>query len=84
MEARLVSCHQLRTPQANAYAIEVEVVVTHVTADLVEGQRPGHIDPLRWDPLIMKFAEFFGGGSSLQPSRLAAGFGLDHGIGPQT
>jgi hypothetical protein len=29
------------------------------------------IDPLRWDPLIMKFCEFFGGGVQVRPSRLA-------------
>lgn len=28
-------------------------------------------DPLRWDPLIMKFCEFFGGGTQIHPSRLA-------------
>jgi hypothetical protein len=29
---------------------------------------------MRWDPLIMKFTEFFGGGINVHPSRLAAGW----------
>ncbi len=40
--------------------------------------RPDHIDPLAWRPLIMKFAEFFGAGPNLNPSRLARGFGMNH------
>jgi len=48
----------------------VRVVRSHVDEQLIV---PGteHIDPLRWDPLIMKFCEFFGGGSQVRPSRLA-------------
>ena len=55
--------------------------LTPLEQRLLGGQRPGHIDPIGWDPLIMKFTELFGGGTQLQPSRLAAGFGLDHGLG---
>ena len=33
-----------------------------------------HVDPLAWDPLIMKFCDFFGSGDALIPSRLAAGW----------
>lgn len=33
---------------------------------------------MMWDPLIMKFTEFFGGGMNVHPSRLAAGFGMNH------
>ena len=79
MEARLVSSRRFGAPHADAFAVEVEVVATHIAPDLVTGQREGHIDPVAWDPLIMKFTEFFGGGKSLHPSRLAIGFGLDHG-----
>ncbi|MGW5230071.1 flavin reductase family protein [Nocardia niigatensis] len=48
----------------------VQVVRAHVEEELII---PGtaHIDPQGWDPLIMKFCEFFGGGTQLQPSRLA-------------
>jgi hypothetical protein len=46
------------------------VVRAHAAEHLIV---PGtqHIDPLRWDPLIMKFCEFFGGGTPAGPSRLA-------------
>lgn len=61
-----------------ATAHVVRVVRAHVEEQLIV---PGtqHIDPLKWDPLIMKFCEFFGGGTQLQPSRLAAAWQI-----PQT
>ncbi|MGF6881278.1 flavin reductase (DIM6/NTAB) family NADH-FMN oxidoreductase RutF [Nocardia sp. GAS34] len=48
----------------------VRVIRAHVDASLVI---PGtaHVDADAWDPLIMKFCEFFGEGTRLQPSRLA-------------
>lgn len=51
-------------------ALTVRVLRSHADEELIV---PGthHIDPLRWDPLIMKFCEFFGGGTQLRPSRLA-------------
>jgi len=53
-----------------ATALTVRVVRAHVDERLII---PGtqHIDPLRWDPLIMKFCEFFGDGVQVHPSRLA-------------
>jgi hypothetical protein len=33
-----------------------------------------YIDPLRWDPLIMKFTEYFAGGAPAYPSSLARGW----------
>ena len=63
------------------YALEVEVTATHIDDRLLEGQRPGHVDAVRCDLLIMKFTEFFGEGRNLHSSRLADGFGLDHGLG---
>ena len=48
----------------------VRVVRAHVENDLVVPDTE-HVDPDRWDPLIMKFCEFFGGGTRLRPSRLA-------------
>ena len=81
MEARLTSSREFGAPHAEVHAIEVEIVATHVDDSLLRGQKEGHVDPIAWDPLIMKFCEFFGGGESLQPSRLASAFGLEHGIG---
>ena len=41
----------------------------------------GSNDPLAWDPLVMKFAEFFGGGPNVHGSRRAAASGstMRHG-----
>ena len=41
-------------------------------------EQPPDTYKLRWDPLIMKFCEFFGGAENLRPSRLAAGWRMPH------
>ncbi|MCD0445228.1 flavin reductase family protein [Glycomyces sp. A-F 0318] len=60
-----------------ASAVEVRVVRAHVEERLVI---PGtdHVDPVGWDPLIMKFCEFFGGGANVHPSRLAEAWRMPH------
>ena len=57
----------------NATGFQVRVLRAHVDDELVV---PGthYVDPLRWDPLIMKFCEFFGGGQNVRSSRLAEGW----------
>lgn len=72
LECRVAGAHRF-TGDLHATAYEIEVLRTHVEQDLLV---PGtaHVDPLRWDPLIMKFTEFFGGGVNLHPSRLATGW----------
>ncbi|GLF99140.1 flavin reductase family protein [Streptomyces yaizuensis] len=77
LECRVVSSHPFGGPASHATAFEVEVLRAHVEEDLVI---PGthYVDPLRWDPLIMKFCEFFGGGDNVHPSRLADGWKLPH------
>ena len=64
-----------------ATAFEVSVVRAHVEEKLLV---PGthYVDPLRWDPLIMKFCEFFGGGDNVHPSRLAEGWRMPHQLRP--
>ncbi|WP_199512499.1 flavin reductase family protein [Nucisporomicrobium flavum] len=73
LECRVTAANPFGAPGVTATAFEVEVLRTHVDEDLVI---PGttHVDPLRWDPLIMKFTEFFGGGVNVHPSRLAEGW----------
>ena len=73
LECRLVSARPFGAPDLNATGFEAKVLRAHVEDDLVV---PGthYVDPLRWDPLIMKFTEFFGGGANLRPSRLAEGW----------
>jgi flavin reductase (DIM6/NTAB) family NADH-FMN oxidoreductase RutF len=68
LECELVSAEPFNHGSSTAHT--VRVVRSHADERLIV---PGtqHIDPLRWDPLIMKFCEFFGGGAQVRPSRLA-------------
>ncbi|MFD0856593.1 flavin reductase family protein [Actinomadura adrarensis] len=77
LECRVVSAHPFGSPTPGATAFQVEVLRAHVEEELVI---PGthYVDPLRWDPLIMKFCEFFGGGHNVHPSRLAEGWNMPH------
>lgn len=52
---------------------------SHVEEDLLL-PGTGYVDPMRWDPLIMKFCEFFGSGRNVHPSRLARGWRLPHAV----
>ncbi|GLY73711.1 flavin reductase family protein [Actinoallomurus iriomotensis] len=81
LECRLVATHPFGGDSAHATAFEVEVVRSHVEEDLVI---PGthYVDPVGWDPLIMKFCEFFGGGHNVHPSRLAGGWQMPHRLRP--
>lgn len=75
MECRLVAAHTIGA--GNITTFEVEVLRTHVEERLVI---PGthYVDPMEWDPLIMKFCEFFGGGVPVHASRLAEGWQMPH------
>jgi flavin reductase (DIM6/NTAB) family NADH-FMN oxidoreductase RutF len=75
LECRVTATTTFGAPDVHATGYEVAVLRTHVEEDLLV---PGtaYVDPLRWDPLIMKFTEFFGGGVNVHPSRLAEGWGM--------
>ncbi|MEU6894739.1 flavin reductase family protein [Streptomyces sp. NPDC046557] len=81
LECKVVSAHPFggttQNATATATAIEVEVLRAHVEEGLVI---PGthYVDPLGWDPLIMKFCEFFGGGHNIHLSKLAEGWNMPH------
>ena len=77
LECRVVSTYPFGSPTADATAFQVEVLRAHIEEDLVI---PGthYVDPLGWDPLIMKFCEFFGGGRNVHPSKLAEGWNMPH------
>ena len=57
-------------------AMEVTVLQTHVDESLLMTHHPTYIDPLKWQPLIMKFTEYFIGGELARPSSLAKGWGM--------
>ena len=71
LECRVVDHHEIDA--GSALAIQVSVVRAHVT-DAVRLYGTTYVDPQAWDPLIMKFCDFFGGGQPLLPSRLAEGW----------
>jgi flavin reductase (DIM6/NTAB) family NADH-FMN oxidoreductase RutF len=56
-----------------ANAFEVHIVKLHVDESLLvdDGRVRPHIDPEKWQPLIMSFCRFFGLGGEVHPSRLA-------------
>ena len=70
----VVHDHRPFGKNVNAIAFEIHITRLHVEESLlVEGtanERP-HIDPERWQPLLMSFCRFFGLGGEVHPSRLA-------------
>ncbi|MEV7928335.1 MULTISPECIES: flavin reductase family protein [unclassified Kitasatospora] len=73
LECRLEAAAPLAgNPHCTAF--EVTVVRAHVEERLIVPGTDHYVDPLGWDPLIMKFCEFFGDGRRLAPSRLAEGW----------
>jgi flavin reductase (DIM6/NTAB) family NADH-FMN oxidoreductase RutF len=70
LECELVSARPFDGDN-NATAHTVRIVRAHVDEQLIVPDTQ-HIDPLKWEPLIMKFCEFFGCGTQIHPSRLAA------------
>jgi flavin reductase (DIM6/NTAB) family NADH-FMN oxidoreductase RutF len=82
LECRIVATHRMTAdPTANAF--EAEVLRAHVAEELVV---PGthYVDPDAWDPLIMKFCEFYGNGQNVHASRLADGWEMPHPRQPAT
>ncbi|QNE21333.1 flavin reductase family protein [Kribbella qitaiheensis] len=76
LEAAVLASHSFGGADSGVTAFEVGIVRTHIEEDLVVPGRPNYIDPLRWDPLIMKFTELFGGGSPTGESALARGWDM--------
>jgi flavin reductase (DIM6/NTAB) family NADH-FMN oxidoreductase RutF len=74
MECRVTAAHPVNE---GCTAFLVEVLRTHVAEELII---PGthYVDPDAWDPLIMKFCEFYGNGTNVHPSRLAVGWSMPH------
>ena len=58
--------------QVNANAFEVHIERVHVDEGLLFETGGERLDPLRWNPLIMSFREFFGIGRQVHTSRLAS------------
>ncbi|MFG1815046.1 flavin reductase family protein [Kribbella sp. NPDC049174] len=73
LEGRIEAIHEVGGPESNLRALEMKIERVHVREDLLMSN-DRYIDPLRWDPLIMKFTEYFAGGSPAYASSLARGW----------
>ncbi|MBF9128067.1 flavin reductase family protein [Plantactinospora sp. S1510] len=75
LEARIDRIHPFGADGSGVVAVEVRIVRVHVQEGLLIPGSSRHLDPDKWDPLIMKFLEFYGGGTNVHSSRLARGWG---------
>jgi flavin reductase (DIM6/NTAB) family NADH-FMN oxidoreductase RutF len=76
LEGQVRRIHEIDEPGSGLRALEVAVTGTWVDEDLMMTDHPTYIDAQRWDPLIMKFTQYFAGGSVVQPSSLAHGWNV--------
>lgn len=74
LEGRVEAIHLIGGPGSNLRALEVSVLRVHIREDLLMPHKGHYVDPLAWDPLIMKFTEYFAGGRPVHPSSLARGW----------
>jgi flavin reductase (DIM6/NTAB) family NADH-FMN oxidoreductase RutF len=70
----VVGVHEVGGPDDGLRALEVAVTGVFADEHVLLPDHENHLDPLAWDPMIMKFTEYFGQGSLLRPSSLAAGW----------
>jgi flavin reductase (DIM6/NTAB) family NADH-FMN oxidoreductase RutF len=70
LECRVLAAHPLLDGETRATTFQLQVLRAYVAEEL---RVPGthHIDADAWDPLIMKFCDFYGDGVNLRSSRLA-------------
>ena len=57
-----------------AAGIEVRIVRTYMSPQILNAERRHHVDPDKWQPLIMSFLEFYGLSGNIHPSKLAQVF----------
>jgi flavin reductase (DIM6/NTAB) family NADH-FMN oxidoreductase RutF len=72
LEAKIMRIDQFGRPEAAA--LEARVIRVHVEEHLLRLEHRHHIDPNKWQPLIMNFLEFYGLSARIHPSRLAEVF----------
>lgn len=73
LEGRIQVIHEIGGPDSHLCSLEMKVERVRARDDLLLSN-DRYIDPLRWDPLIMKFTEYFAGGAPAYPSSLARGW----------
>lgn len=76
LEARLEAVYEVgannAAVQGRSLMAELRVLRAHMSPSILHAERPDHVDPDKWRPLIMSFQKFYGLGSQLQPSRLSS------------
>ncbi|WP_410768901.1 flavin reductase family protein [Fontibacillus sp. BL9] len=75
LEASVVQLHSFEAP-SSLVAIEVRIQKVHVEDSLLMEGNPNHIDPSKWNPMIMNFCQYFGLSGQQSASKLAPVFGL--------
>jgi flavin reductase (DIM6/NTAB) family NADH-FMN oxidoreductase RutF len=76
MEGRVRAIRTIDEEDSGLRSLEVPVLRTHVEESVLMDQHPNYIDPLRWDPMFMKFTEYFSGATLARPSSLARGWDM--------
>jgi flavin reductase (DIM6/NTAB) family NADH-FMN oxidoreductase RutF len=71
LEAVVTRAHDFGTADDYLKTVEVHIVRVHIEESLVMADSKRHIDPERWNPLIMNFCEFYGLSEQIHSSRLA-------------
>jgi flavin reductase (DIM6/NTAB) family NADH-FMN oxidoreductase RutF len=82
LEGRVRVIHEIDEQGSGLRALEVTVLRTHVDEGLLMDDHPTYIDPLRWNPLFMKFTEYFSGATLTRPSSLARGWDMPQVTSP--
>ena len=73
MEGQVRNIHPIDGEDSGLCALEVSVLRTRVDESVLMADHPNYIDPLAWNPLFMKFTEYFSGATLSRPSSLAQG-----------
>lgn len=73
LEGIVKQVHSFEEP-SSILAIEVKIVNCHVEEEILMGGEKNHINPEKWNPLIMNFCEYFGLSPKLHSSKLAEPF----------
>jgi flavin reductase (DIM6/NTAB) family NADH-FMN oxidoreductase RutF len=76
MEGQVQNIHPIDGADSGLLALEVSVLRTHVDESLLMTDHPNYIDPLAWNPLFMKFTEYFTNATLSRPSSLARGWDM--------
>jgi flavin reductase (DIM6/NTAB) family NADH-FMN oxidoreductase RutF len=76
MQGRVKAIRVIDEEDSGLRSLEVAIQQTLVDESLLMADHPKYIDPLSWDPLFMKFTEYFAGATLQRPSSLARGWDM--------